>query len=84
MHDFIAKLKKLKKHIPVVAQPTADNPKCFFVNSHLPNVSFLLRRAPVTDLAHAQRLETEVKDGLILSCKIRRDTNKYRNPSILP
>ena len=50
MHEFVAHFNKLTRRIPVVAQPTTANLKCFFINAQIPEVSFILRREASTTL----------------------------------
>lgn len=81
MREFIAKFNKLANRIPSASQPTATNLKCFFINTQLPKVSFLLRRAAPGTLALAQSLATEIENDLILARKIRKDASQFKNNS---
>lgn len=81
MHEFIAKFKKLVNRIPITSQPTPANLKCFFINTQLPEVSFLLRRVVPTNLTHAQALSMKIEDDLILAGKIWKDPNRFKGNS---
>lgn len=81
MQEFIAKSNKLANRILTASQPTAANLKCFFINTQLPKVSFLLRRAAPTTLALAQTLAIEIEDDMILARKIHKDSNQFKNNS---
>lgn len=67
MHKFIPKFNKLVNRIPTSSQPTTKNIKCFFINTQLPEVSFLLRWASPIDLAAIQTMATQIEDHLILA-----------------
>lgn len=74
MCEFVAKFNKLVTRIPIEAKPTTHNLKCFFINTQLPEVSFLLHRVVIPDLEATQVLATSVEDDLILGGKIRMNT----------
>ena len=75
MREFIAKFNKLASIIPTTFQPTATNLKCFFINTQVHEVSFLLRRVALATLVLVQSLATEIENDLILVGKIRKDAN---------
>ncbi|KAH9310451.1 hypothetical protein KI387_025486, partial [Taxus chinensis] len=79
MREFVAKFNKLIQKIPVIAVPTLENQKCFFINAQPPDISFLLQRSVIPDLATAQSTATEIEDDLILAGRIKKDIPKLKN-----
>lgn len=81
MCEFIVKFNTLANQFHISSQPTIVNLKYFFINTQLPEVSFLLRRVSPLTLALAQNLATTIEDDRILARKICKDSNWFKNNS---